>query len=99
MDKKLLESHCWMRGIYTIVDHNNVEDARHLGVQPTGGVMTHMTYYQWVPFLLVGVALLINLPQFCWKRWEGIFVPSKEICDLFYFDCFFSSFQGMKYSV
>lgn len=28
-------------------------------------------YYQWVPFVLFGQAMMFYLPHLIWRRWEG----------------------------
>lgn len=31
----------------------------------------HHAYYQWIPFVLFGQALMFYLPHLMWRTWEG----------------------------
>lgn len=49
------------------------------GVLPHPGIgplreneeVRHHAYYQWVPFVLFGQALMFYLPHNLWRSWEG----------------------------
>lgn len=79
----VIDTYCFVLGTFTVPTFENkttnaVSDLyAHPGVGPAGPhaseedyIMAHL-YYQWIPFLLFGQALLFYLPHFIWKNHEG----------------------------
>lgn len=42
-----------------------------VGTYVEGEDITRHAYYQWVPFVLFGQAIMFYLPHYIWKRQEG----------------------------
>ncbi|XP_067000640.2 innexin inx7 [Anabrus simplex] len=72
----VLETYCFFTTTFTVVRHLDplhVDDIAHAGVGPLVGdeEVVHHAYYQWVPFVLFGQAIMFYLPHMIWRRLEG----------------------------
>jgi hypothetical protein len=60
-----LFSYCWIRNTYYLPYDENIPNEQE--VQRTDGKHVHVTYYQWVPAILLLEALLFYLPYVVWN--------------------------------
>ncbi|KAF2358625.1 Innexin [Trinorchestia longiramus] len=89
--QKAVQSYCYITGTYTVDKLHYGEvgvDMPHPGVGPhtMEESVTHHTYYQWVPFVLILQGSMFYLPHLVWKNFEGGLFRS-IIQDLSVVDC------------
>jgi len=76
------ESVCWVSNTYFISSKNSISDV------VTARNKSQITYYQWVPFVLIFQAVMFNIPCLIWRlfNWQtGIHVRYRiEIFNEFY---------------
>ncbi|KAL3270563.1 hypothetical protein HHI36_021100 [Cryptolaemus montrouzieri] len=80
LNAKVVSSYCFFMSTFTVFKHLDPQLVKngtlpHLGVGPytvgsTEEVVYH-AYYQWVPFMLFGQAIMFILTHIMWKKWEG----------------------------
>ncbi|KAJ3640676.1 hypothetical protein Zmor_027222 [Zophobas morio] len=78
--EKVIETFCFFTTTFTVVDDTEMDFFRygfngHRGILPYGigskqPIRKHM-YYQWVPFLLFGQAIMFYLTHLFWKKMEN----------------------------
>ncbi|RZC32478.1 Innexin domain containing protein, partial [Asbolus verrucosus] len=74
---KVVETFCFFTSTFTVIsDHKyGAGQIAHPGVHPYGIESTQPVkkhfYYQWVPFLLFGQAIMFYLTHLLWKKLEG----------------------------
>lgn len=75
--KDVMNTFCFFTTTFTIPRFNNDSQVPHPGVGPLGRgelsseSVVHHAYYQWVPFVLFGQAIMFYLPHLIWRLSEG----------------------------
>ncbi|XP_034244603.1 innexin inx7 [Thrips palmi] len=73
----VINTFCFFTTTFTIPRFNNDTQVPHPGVGPMGRAelasesVVHHAYYQWVPFVLFGQAIMFYLPHLVWRVVEG----------------------------
>lgn len=72
---KVLNNYCFISATFSIPRTTPVrrDEMNIFGLGPytEEDDVTYHAYYQWVPFVLFGQALMFYAPYFLWKMWEG----------------------------
>ena len=68
LDQRLWDVFCWTQLTYTSISNQTLNPKLLWASQET---RRYHRYYQWVPFILFGQALLFYLPRFFWRSCEG----------------------------
>lgn len=73
----VINTFCFFSSTFSVARYHNSSylpgiHVAHPGVGPAlpGDELTHHAYYQWVPFVLFGQAILFYLPHYIWKAVE-----------------------------
>lgn len=68
---RVVETFCFFTTTYTLPNLNNSSVKPGVGPPQWDSKKVHHAYYQWVPFVLFGQALLFYLPHLVWRSYEA----------------------------